>query len=286
MEYQISKDIKLVRDLLDFTQQDLARVLEIDYKTINRIENGLSLGSAAIRERFYTFVYKKGIHLNEIKEMIYLEEAKHGKLLCHGSKEGLIGKPDINRSKKENDFGQGFYCGKSYLQAASFVQGFKTSRVYFFLFDQEGLKGARYYVDLEWLLTIAYFRNTLTDYKNSETVRGLLKKLEGIDYVIAPIADNRMFRIIDSFINGYISDEQCKHCLAASNLGYQYVFLNGKSLSNLEMIECCYISEAERNHHRLKREEDSRISEDKVKIAMIRYSGKGRFISEILNGKN
>jgi len=31
-----------------------------------------------------------------------------------------------------------------------------------------------------------------------------------------------MFEIIDSFIEGEITDVQCQHCLSATNLGKQY----------------------------------------------------------------
>lgn len=43
-----------------------------------------------------------------------------------------------------------------------------------------------------------------------------------------------MFEIIDTFIEGSITDKRCKHCLAATNLGVQYVFLNEKSLKHLK----------------------------------------------------
>ena len=44
-----------------------------------------------------------------------------------------------------------------------------------------------------------------------------------------------MFQIINSFIDGEITDEQCKHCLAATNLGYQYVFVTPKSTKHLKL---------------------------------------------------
>ena len=140
----------------------------------------------------------------------------------------------------------------------------------------------KYDVNREWMLTIAYFRGTLTKYQNHPIIKNLISKMENVDYVIAPIADNRMFRIIDSFISGEITDEQCKHCLAATNLGYQYVLLSEKAVSNLKLLERCYLSNEERNHYRKMRIEDNRISEDKVKLARIQYRGKGLYIDELL----
>ena len=132
------------------------------------------------------------------------------------------------------------------------------------------------------MLTIAYFRGQLKKYENTPIIKQLILKLKNVDYVIAPIADNRMFRIIDSFINGEITDEQCKHCLAATNLGFQYILLNNKAISQLRELECCYFSKEERKEYRKLKNEDNKISEDKVKLARIQYRGKGQYIDEIL----
>ena len=56
------------------------------------------------------------------------------------------------------------------------------------------------------MLTIAYFRGRLSGYEDHPIIKKLINKLEDIDYLVAPIADNRMFRIIDSFIEGEITD--------------------------------------------------------------------------------
>ena len=71
---------------------------------------------------------------------------------------------------------------------------------------------------------IAYFRGRLGEFEQSSVVIELICAIRDIDYIIAPIADNRMFEIIDSFIDGEITDVQCRHCLSATNLGNQYVF--------------------------------------------------------------
>ena len=45
-----------------------------------------------------------------------------------------------------------------------------------------------------------------------------------------------MFQIINSFIEGELTDEQCKHCLAATNLGMQYIFVSEKAVSQAKLI--------------------------------------------------
>ena len=282
MNFNISEDMKIVRELLNITQEELADELNVEPLTIKRIENGNTGTSKRTLDLFYDFIYKKKIYLNKIKEMFYKEELTKEILLFHGAKSTIIGNIDIKKGRKNNDFGQGFYCGESYEQSASFVENFDNSLVYYFSFDHEMLRCLKYSVDRDWMLTIAYFRGTLNEYQDSTIIRELISKLDNVDYVIAPIADNKMFRIIDSFINGEITDEQCKHCLAATNLGYQYVLLNDKAISRLKMLECCYLSNEERKHYRKIKSEDTKISDDKVKLARIQYRGKGQYIDEIL----
>ena len=55
-----------------------------------------------------------------------------------------------------------------------------------------------------------------------------------------------MFDIIERFTKGELSDEQCQHCLSATNLGKQYVFKSNKALNSLEFLNKCFISSAER----------------------------------------
>lgn len=282
MFFNISEDMKIVRELLNITQEELADELKVETLTIKRIENGITNTSKRTLDLFYDFIYKKKIYLNKIKEMFYKEELKKEILLFHGAKSAIIGNIDINKGRKNNDFGQGFYCGESYEQSASFVENFENSSVYYFSLDVTGLRCLKYTVDRDWMLTIAYFRGTLNEYKDSIVIKNLISRLEGVDYVVAPIADNKMFRIIDSFINGEITDQQCKHCLAATNLGFQYVLLNDNAISRLKTLECCYLSNEERNHYRKIKLEDNKISYDKVKLARIQYRGKGLYIDEIL----
>ena len=103
---------------------------------------------------------------------------------------------DVTKSKAYKDFGQGFYTGESYEQAISFVSGFDNSSVYYLNFNDKNLKSKRYEVNQEWMMTIAYYRGTLDEYKNHPTIKALIEESRDCDYIIAPIADNRMFQII------------------------------------------------------------------------------------------
>lgn len=283
MDFRFSQDIKTIREILGLNQDELALQLGVQRVTISRSELGKTKPSPDLIERVYSFAFEKNIKINRLKEMIYLDNTeKRHKLLYHGSKSEIDGDISAYAGKTTNDFGQGFYAGESYVQAASFVASYEKSSLYLIDFDSKGLKPKNYLVDRDWMLTIAYYRGTLNKYEDHPMVNKLIRASRDCDYIIAPIADNRMFMIIDSFISGEITDEQCKHCLAATNLGSQYVFINDKSVKKLRILEKCYISNKEKEFYKRIRTDESKLGEDKVKLARIKYRGKGKYIDEIL----
>ena len=283
MEYNFSKDLKSIREILGISQSEFADQIGVEQVTISRNELGRTNPSAKILENVYTFAFAKNIKINKLKEMFWRDDLKkHEKLLFHGAKSKIDGEIDIHRGRHNNDFGQGFYAGESYEQAISFVSGFENSSVYYICFNDDNLMCKRYAVNQEWMMTIAYYRGALDEYKNHPVVKKIIEQSRACDYIIAPIADNRMFQIINSFIEGELTDEQCKHCLAATNLGMQYIFVSEKAVSQAKLIERCYISQNEREYYKNIRLEESKLGANKVKLARKQYRGKGRYIDEIL----
>lgn len=283
MEYKVVEDIKIVCELLNINEAELANEIGIDKQTITRVVQGKTLFSQIYLENFYDFVVRRNIELNKIKEMSYRENCANGtKLLFHGAKTEIIGELSLDKSKESNDFGKGFYLGETLEQSINFIEGFPHSNIYIIEFNPRGLKAKKFDVSNERMLTIAYYRNKLTKYRNSKVLEKLIKDIESVDYIIAPIADNKMFKIIDDFINGERTDEQCKHTLASMNLGMQYVFKTEKSLKNLTLLEKIYVSKSERRKSILNKERNSKLSDDKVKVAKIQYREKGKYIEEFL----
>ncbi len=250
MEYNFSQDLRYIREILDLTQEELASKIGVEQVTISRNESGITSPSKNLLEKVYDFAFSQEINLGKLKEMLWKEDMdnKH-KLLFHGSKSGIKGKLDVYKGRANNDFGQGFYTGETYVQAISFVSNFE---------------------------------NSSKEYAKHPDVLKLIEESKKCDYIIAPIADNRMFQIIDSFIGGEITDEQCKHCLAATNLGYQYLFKTPKAIENIKLLERGYISNNEREYYKNIRSADTKLGNDKVKLARIQYRGKGHYIDEIL----
>jgi len=283
MSYNIKDDLILIREFFKLSQEEFASILGVDRLTIIRTENGDSYPRVELMDKIYDFCFNKGLRLNLQKEMLYKDDLKANHiLLTHASKNGIDGNISIDKSRLNNDFGKGFYCGDSYDKSVSFVCRFPNANVYLIDFNPIGLKGIKFEVNTEWMLAIAYFRGRLDSYKNSELINKIVSPILEADYIIAPIADNRMFQIIDTFIDGEITDEQCKHCLAATNLGMQYVFVSNKSIGHINILEKCFISTSEKNFYKNLQLEFQKLGSDKSKLARIQYRGKGKYIEEIL----
>lgn len=283
MKYNFSEDLKSIREILGLSQGDFAEQIGVERVTVSRNELGKTDPSANLLESVYTFAFAKNIKINKLKEMLWRDNLGiHDKLLFHGAKSEIEGEIDIHRGRHNNDFGQGFYTGESYEQAIAFVSGFENSSVYYLSFADRNLKCKKYEVDQDWMMTIAYYRGALDEYKNHPTIKKLIEQSRNCDYIIAPIADNRMFQIINSFIAGELTDEQTRHCLAATNLGMQYIFISEKAVAQVKLIERCYISNNEKEYYKNVRNSESKLGDDKVKLARKQYRGKGRYIDEIL----
>ena len=283
MEFCVYEDIEVILTLLDVTIQEFANELGVSYSTVSRWKERGENVSPANLEKIYEYAFKKRIRLNKIKEQLFREEClEDHALLFHGAKTDISGRISVERSRKNNDFGQGFYCGESLEQSAMFVSNYPRASLYMLDFDKTGMQELRLGVEQDWMLMIAFFRGKLTAYENHPIIQRILNRLNGIDYVVAPIADNRMFQIIDSFIEGEITDVQCRHCLSATNLGNQYVFLTQRAADRIQILRKCYLASVEKEAYISIRSEDAEVSNDKVKIARKQYRGQGKYIEDIL----
>lgn len=283
MNFRVHEDIEIILELLGITIQEFANELQVSPSTVSRWKEPKETISPANLEKIYDYAFKKKIRLNKIKEQLFREECLENHIiLFHGAKTEITGDISIERSRKNNDFGQGFYCGESLEQSVMFVSNFQKSSLYMLDFDKYGLKELKLGVEQDWMLMIAFFRGKLTAYADHPMIQKVLNRLNGADYVVAPIADNRMFQIIDSFIEGEITDVQCQHCLSATNLGNQYVFLTQRATDRITILRRCYLASAEKEAYISVRSEDTKVSNDKVKIARRQYRGQGQYIEDIL----
>lgn len=284
MDFQIMQDMETVMELRNLTKDEFARELGVSRTTVCNWIAGKKAISEKNISSFYEYTFSKGIRLNKIKEQLYREDMERNTelLLFHGAKTRIEGGLRLDCSRRKNDFGAGFYCGESLEQSAMFVSTFPSSSLYMLKFNSIGLNCKEFAVNREWMLMIAYFRERLGDYANSEMIATFQKELVGVDYIVAPIADNRMFEIIDQFIDGEITDVQCQHCLSATNLGNQYVFISERGLKQVEILERCYLTAVEKESYLVSRQENYEINRDKVRVARKQYRAQGNYIEDIL----
>lgn len=281
--FRVAADMEIIQELLGLSVAELAQQLGVTHQSIYNWKSNEEQITAKNLEKIYDFAYSKNIRLNKIKEQFCREECAAGhQILFHGSKTYIDGTLSVEKAKDGNDFGRGFYCGESLEQSAMFVANYSASSLYIVDFDPAGLKYIQLGVTRDWMLMIAYFRKRLDAYADHPIIQNLLARLDGVDYIIAPIADNRMFEIIDSFIDGEITDVQCQHCLSATSLGNQYVFITPKALNQVNLLHHCYVAQAEKKAYLSSKMDEHKISNDKVKLARKQYRGQGDYIEDIL----
>lgn len=237
-------------------------------------------------ENIYNFAYTRGLYLNEISWQECLDEFRKNrvKVCTHGARTGIKGdiRLDANSSEDTNDFANGFYIGQDISQAGMFVGEEPNSSLYFLTFDPKGLRCAFFDVSEEWMLAIGLFRGRLNEYADNPKLIAIRDKVANSDFVFAPIADNKLFEVIDSFINGEITDKQCLYALSATHLGYQYVLKTQKALDNLTIINHLYYCAVEKSLYNKEAEVESMTSQNKAIIARKKYKDTGKYINEIL----
>lgn len=284
MEYRFQEDILLVQEITGLSRRELAGKIGVGTATLERWAQGDVQPSQQRLALFYDYAFRHGVPLNRIKAQLRTEELAKTEyqLLFHGSKSGIEGPLALTLSRANNDFGRGFYCGESLEQSAMFVNQYQTSSIYMVAFAPSGLRGARFEVDQDWMLTVSTFRGRLKDYEGHPKIQELMRRVDEADYLVAPIADNRMFEIMDDFSQGFITDEQCQHALSATGLGMQWVMASDGALKQTTLLEKCYLSGEERSYYERKRKEELEVGLAKVKAARRQYRGRGRYVDELL----
>ena len=275
--YNIAEDIRFLMESEDINNTEFANRTKISRTTLIEI---LKSGRARneVYEKIYSYAYDRNYRINTVKEELIKE--KYQTVLFHGSKDGLS-TITVNGSRDNCDFGNGFYMGERYRQALSFVCEKNNSSVYSFRYSLDGLKVKKFDCNLEWMLAICYYRGSIKEFENNETIKRIIADVENADVVIAPIADNKMFYIMAQFTDGDINADVALHSLSASNLGLQYIFKTDKAIDNLVPIEKYYISKPEREDCRRTLIERGYEIDTKLKLAKREYRT-GLYIEEIL----
>ena len=177
-------------------------------------------------------------------------------LLYHGSKSGIEGRIEP-KSRKQCDFGEGFYMGTEPSQALTLICDYESARFYMVSISVEDLAVLDVPANLEWAMIVAYHRGRMEKIKGTPLYRKYQEITKNKDLVIGSIANDRMFFVIDNFFIGNITDAALVNSLSALELGKQYVAVTQKGcdavriekeipISYLEKLFLKEISEANR----------------------------------------
>ncbi|MCR5333213.1 MAG: DUF3990 domain-containing protein [Bacilli bacterium] len=263
----------------DASVEELANAIGVSPRTIFNIFEDKNV-TDDIKQKCYSFLYRYNGSINKAT-IEFNQDIFEGKLLYHGSKDGVLS-PTKDVSRDKCDFGNGFYLSDNYDQAVDFVCAYPNSAIYGFEFLKEkDLNIVTLDCDLDWMISICYYRGKLKEYENSKELKRALKITQDADVIICPIADNRMIQIITNFADGKITSEQAKYSLRALNLGNQYVFKTDKALKCLRHINSFYLCEVEKAEHISKVKERVNATRKHVEDTIKKYRRDGKYIDEV-----
>jgi len=281
--FEFKDDLNLILKTLDISIHDLASNLHFDVPTISNWLKGKFKPDLRSKEDIYEFAFKEGVYINLAHEEAFKYLGKQEKFipLYHGSKKGINKELSLKYSKDNNDFGKGFYLGESFIQSSMFVADYKDGVVYALRLFDKGLKKYKFNIDLDWMITIAYNRGLLNEYKDSSKLKKILNKSKDADYIIAPIANNRMFDIIKEFTSGKITDKACINALASLDLGNQYVLKTAKALKKVGLIKEFYLCKEEKQFYINEKINSQKTRMKSIKNFRSKYRD-GKYIEELL----
>lgn len=281
----IQSDLQIIEDIFsDIEFSDLCNKLDLTETQYLAIKHNELEPSKQQLENIYNFAYNRGLYLNEIAWQEALDKYRDPKtdVVSHGARTLIKGDIRLDASGDSNDFASGFYMGQDIAQGGMFVCEEPNSSLYILTFNPEGLKRALFNVSVDWMLAVCWYRDKILQYADSKRIKSIRKKVDNCDYVLAPIADNKMFEVIDAFSEKEITDLQCLYALSATHLGYQYVLKKEKCLSHVEIKEHMYFCSVEKSMYNKQSDVETNTSMNKAIIARKKYTNDGKYIDEIL----
>ncbi len=162
--------------------------------------------------------------------------------IYHGS-DHIVYKPEFGKGKKNNDYGQGFYCTEDIDLAREWAVE-KDRDGYVSVYDintsllQVTLLNSSDYCILHWITVLLNNRRfELETPLSKESFRYLnehfMPNISGSDIVIGYRADDSYFSYAQDFINGVISISQLKKAMKLGNLGEQVFIRSQKAFDSL-----------------------------------------------------
>ena len=284
----MQKLIKQIRTYLNMSQTEFAEQLNVTFQTVNRWENGRALPNKLAQSKMFDLCKERQVPVYDITLKRIAEESEAIKLkadrvlLYHGSKSGIEGSIEP-KSRKQCDFGKGFYMGTNPGQALTLICDFEKSKFYIVSVSMDNLAHIEVPADIDWAMLVAYHRGKMEKINGTPFYNKYRDMTANKDLIIGNIANDRMFFVIDNFFVGNVTDMALINSLSALQLGKQYVVISQKGCDavrieaevELSYLERLFIKEiAEENRAR-----GISLANDICK----KYRREGMYFDEILD---
>lgn len=283
--------LKQIRAFLNISQAEFAEHLNVSFATVNRWENGRAVPNRLAQSRIYelckeTSVPVYDMTLQRIQDAAQAVKLENGRvLLYHGSKSGIEGAIEP-RSRKQCDFGMGFYMGTDPSQALTLLCDYEKSKLYLVSIDTRQLAMLDVPADIDWAMLVAYNRDRMERISGTPFYNKYRDMAASKDLIVGSIANDRMFYVIDNFFIGNVTDSALVHSLAALQLGKQYVAVSQKGCDAVR-IECeVPLSYLERLFMKDISEENRAKGVSLANDICRNYRREGLFFDEILDKAN
>lgn len=280
--------IKQIRSSLNLSQTEFAEQLGVSFQTVNRWENGKVIPNRLAQSKIYDFCKEKQVPvydfiINKITDISSKVKLDSGRvLLYHGSKSGIDGSI-APLSRKQCDFGKGFYMGTEPAQALTLICDYEKSKFYIISIDTDELAHLEVPADIEWAMIVAYHRGRMEKIKGSPFYNKYRDLTADKDLIIGSIANDRMFYVIDNFFIGSITDAALVNSLSALQLGKQYVAVTQKGCDSVRIEYELPLSHLERLVIRDIAEENRARGVSLANDICKNYRREGKFFDEILD---
>lgn len=280
--------IKQIRTYLNISQTEFAEQLNVTFATVNRWENGRAMPNKLAQSKMYDLCKEKSVPVYDmtLKKISEAAEAVQPEtnriLLYHGSKAGIEGKIEP-KSRKQCDFGKGFYMGTDPGQALTLICDYEKSKFYVVSVATDTLAQIEVPADIDWAMLVAYHRGRMEKINGTDFYNKYRNMTAGKDLIIGNIANDRMFFVIDNFFIGNVTDTALVNSLSALQLGKQYVAVSQKGCDAVRVESEISLSYLERLFIKNSAEENRAKGISLANDICRNYRREGLFFDEILD---
>lgn len=205
-------------------------------------------------------------------------------ILFHGSRGGIDGEI-APVSRVRCDFGKGFYMGTDSKQAKSIAIDDTSPYFYTLKFHLSEIPEDRILNltdNKDWLYTILANRKRVSDFNELDIAKEYLGKCNNYDFIIGPIADDKMADAMQRFSNYGLTDKGLIACLKSIKYGSQYVAKTKFACSKIEILDCKELYGKEIEDIREYSQQKRKINKNLVDEIAMKYQRKGLFLNEII----